>query len=110
MKITFFELKAMYLTELYSLLAMSLETGDFVSEGMALRIEKRIVKGANKTWKKLFRKHKRKGGFYSLHAFNAPKSEPPPPIDKVVETIPASKVQIESAPPMALLEQTNETA
>ncbi|MCL2228482.1 MAG: hypothetical protein FWC00_01490 [Firmicutes bacterium] len=83
-QITFFELKAMYLTELYGLLAMSLETGDYVSDKMALKIEKRIVKGANKTWRKLFRKHRWNKGFYSLTQFKAkppeetPKDKPAP--------------------------------
>ena len=108
---TFFELKAMYLTELYGLLSMSLETGDFVSDGMALKIEKRIVKGANKTWRKLFRKYRRVKGFYSLAKFNEPKEtkpEPPKPSDNLVTVITPDKMLIENAPLPALLEQAKD--
>lgn|GEM_PF-2801481 len=108
--ITFFELKAMFLTELYGLLQMSLETGDFVSDGMALRIEKRIVKGANKTWKKLFRKHRRTKGFYSLKAFDEQKSEPKPQPPKVelVTVVQSDSVQIANSPPVALIEHAKD--
>jgi len=89
----------MFLTELYGLLSMSLETGDYVSDGMALKIEKRIVKGANKTWRKLFRKYKRNKGFYSLAKFNEQKPKPPEPKqpEKVVTVITPDNVQIENA-------------
>jgi len=103
----------MYLSELYGLLEMSLETGDFVSEGMALRIEKRIVKGANKTWKKLFRKHKRARQFYSLKSLGKMQeklaesiTEPQKPIQVISDDL----IKVENAPPLALLKQTTETA
>lgn len=109
---TFFELKAMYLTELYGLLSMSLETGDFVSDGMALKIEKRIVKGANKTWRKLFRKYRRCKGFYSLAKFNEPQGDPArnkeKPQEKIVTVITPDNVLIENAPLPALLEQAKD--
>jgi len=112
MKMTFFELKAMFLTELYGLLEMSLETGDFVSEGMALRIERRIAKGANKTWKKLFRKHERASQFYSLKSLGkmpAKLSEGITEVKKPIQVFDDDLVKVETAPPLALLKQTTET-
>jgi len=65
---TFFELKSDFLMELYQLLQLSLDTADFVSPKMANKIEKRIVKGAFKTWSKIYWKHRWKKHFFSLRS------------------------------------------
>jgi uncharacterized protein YifE (UPF0438 family) len=78
---------------------MSLETGDFVSDGMALKIEKRIVKGANKTWRKLFKKYRRNKGFYSLAKFNEQKPKPPEQAKKpeLVTVVQSDNLQIDGS-------------
>ena len=63
---TFFELQADFLQELYALLSISLETQDYVSPKMARKLEKKIVKGAFKTWNKIHWRHRFKQGYYSL--------------------------------------------
>ena len=65
---TFFELKSDFLVELYQLLQLSLDTADFVSPKMANKIEKKIVKGAFKTWSKIYWKHRWKKHFFSLRS------------------------------------------
>ena len=72
---TFFELQSDFLQELYSLLAISLETQDYVSPKMARKLEKKIVKGAFKTWNKIHWKHRFKRGYYSLRSLKK-ESEP----------------------------------
>ena len=57
-KKTFFELRADWLNGLYGLFSMSLDTGEFVSEKMALRIERDNERGALKVWRKEFRRNK----------------------------------------------------
>ena len=79
---TFFELKTDFLRELYQLLELSLDTSDYVSPKMASKIEKKIVKGAFKTWSKVYRKHRWKKHFYSLRSL-MPKEDVP--VEKPVE-------------------------